>query len=185
MTRFGWLFAILLLLGAATIAYTAQAPADAPDSGEATVEPETKYLVPVKGVRASQLIDTWHDPRGDGVRVHEALDIAAPGGTPVLAAFSGIVTKMFTSKAGGLTVYVRDGDIQAYYAHLSGYADGLREGRHVSAGEEIAFVGDTGNAGAGNTHLHFAINKMGPDDRWWQGTPINPYPLLAGKTSRR
>jgi hypothetical protein len=72
--------------------------------------------------------------RGDGTRAHEALDIPAPGGTPVLAAFSGTVVKLFTSKAGGLTVYVRSGDIQAYYAHLSGYADGLREGQRVAAG---------------------------------------------------
>lgn len=142
-------------------------------------------VVPVEGVRASQLVDSWHDPRGGGARAHEALDIPAPGGTPVVAAFSGIVTKIFTSKAGGLTVYIRDGNVQAYYAHLSGYADGLREGKHVVAGERIAFVGDTGNAGEGNTHLHFAIHEMGPSDRWWQGTAINPYPLLAGKPSTR
>jgi murein DD-endopeptidase MepM/ murein hydrolase activator NlpD len=182
MNRFGWLFTVLLVLGVATIAYTAQTP---PDPAEPAAVSAEEYIIPVKGVRASQLVDSWHDPRGDGTRAHEALDIPAPGGTPVLAAFSGIVTKIFTSSAGGLTVYVRDGDIQAYYAHLSGYAEGLREGQHVTAGQTIAFVGDTGNAGAGNTHLHFALNRMREGERWWQGEAFNPYPLLAGKRSSR
>ena len=136
--------------------------------------------MPVRGVRPDQLVDNWHDPRGDGTRAHEALDIPAPGGTPVRSALTGTVVKLFTSTAGGLTAYVRHGDTQAYYAHLSGYAPGLHQGQHVTAGETIAFVGDTGNAGTGNTHLHFAIHRMRPEDGWWQGVPVNPYPLLGG-----
>ncbi|MEP6785414.1 MAG: M23 family metallopeptidase [Sphingomonadales bacterium] len=182
MNRFGWIFAALIVVGVAALAMTGE-PRSARDGGlPASVE---SYVIPVQGVQPEQLVDSWHDPRADGARTHEALDIPAPGGTPVLAAFSGTVVKLFTSKAGGLTLYIREGDMQAYYAHLSGYVDGLREGQHVSAGQRIAFVGDTGNAGAGNTHLHFAIHRMGAEDSWWQGTPVNPYPLLAGKPSTR
>lgn len=188
MNRFGWGFVGLsatvftLALCSRDDGMLVQQAAIVPVS---LTSKDGELIVPVEGVRRDQLVDSWHDPRGDGTRAHEALDIPAPGGTPVVAAFSGIVTKIFTSKPGGLTVYIRDGNVQAYYAHLSGYADGLREGKHVAAGERIAFVGDTGNAGAGNTHLHFAIHEMGQNDRWWQGTPVNPYPLLARKLARR
>lgn len=185
MTRFGW---GTLCLGSLVFTLALCSRESGAPGQQASMIPISrdyrKLVIPVEGVRASQLVDSWHDPRGGGTRAHEALDIPAPGGTPALAAFSGIVTKIFTSKPGGLTVYIRDGDIQAYYAHLSGYAEGLREGKHVAVGERIAFVGDTGNAGAGNTHLHFAIHEMGPNDRWWQGVPVNPYPLLAGKAPR-
>lgn len=190
MNRFGWGFLGLAIL-AFTLALCSRAggssgqQAGLAPTGLPPVREHSELVIPVQGVRASQLIDTWRDPREGGARVHEALDIPAPAGTPVVAAFAGTVTKIFTSKAGGLTVYIRDGDIQAYYAHLSGYAEGLREGQHIAAGQRIAFVGDTGNAGAGHTHLHFALNQMQEGERWWQGTPFNPYPLLAGKPSAR
>lgn len=183
MNRFGW--AVLVVIagtsGVMLIARDASSVGEA-DGPVAPVSDGTLALVvPVRDVRPDQLVDSWHDPRGDGTRAHEALDIPAPGGTPVQAAFAGTVVKLFTSTAGGLTAYVRSGNTQAYYAHLSGYAAGLREGQRVTAGETIAFVGDTGNAGAGNPHLHFAIHRMRPDDGWWQGVPVNPYPLLGGK----
>lgn len=184
MNRLGWGFMIAaiaaLILALCTGGETRKGPRyAAPAAGDAASLDGVRLIIPVEGVRPDQLVDSWHDLRDDGTRAHEALDISAPGGTPVLAAFSGTVVKLFTSKAGGLTAYVRSGDVQAYYAHLSGYADGLREGQRVTAGETIAFVGDTGNAGVGNTHLHFAIHRMRPADGWWQGTAVNPFPLLA------
>jgi len=95
---------------------------------------------------------------------------------------SGTVEKLFNSERGGITAYVRtdDGEWTLYYAHLQGYAAGLAEGQHIKQGQVIGYVGDTGDAAPGNTHLHFAINRMAPGERWWQGTAINPYPLLAG-----
>ena len=81
-----------------------------------------------------------------------------------------------------MTLYQRaaGGRWMLYYAHLRGYAPGIAEGREVRAGETLAYVGDTGNAGVGNYHLHFAVAAMAPGERWWQGTPVDPYPLLAG-----
>ncbi|MFL0585782.1 M23 family metallopeptidase [Sphingomonas olei] len=139
------------------------------------------------GVSADQIADSWGDSRGDGTRVHQAIDIPAPGGTPVLAAAPGQVEKLFESAAGGTTLYVRSPGREwiYYYAHLAGYARGIREGSPVQRGTLLGFVGDTGNAGAGNTHLHFAVNRMAPGERWHQGTPVNPYPLLAGPALRR
>ncbi|CAM3046213.1 hypothetical protein SPAN111604_01095 [Sphingomonas antarctica] len=142
-------------------------------------------VMPVQGVKSDQLTDTWHQSREGGARVHEAIDIMAPGGTPVLAALPGTVEKLFQSDRGGTTIYIRTDDSKwtAYYAHLRGYAPGLAEGQRITAGQLIGYVGDTGDAGPGNFHLHFALNRMAPGERWWQGTAINPYPILAGKPS--
>jgi murein DD-endopeptidase MepM/ murein hydrolase activator NlpD len=149
--------------------------------------PDGALVIPVKDVAADQLIDTWAQSRDNGARVHQAIDIPAPMGTPVMAAMAGRVEKLFVSKLGGLTVYVRSTDDKwlTYYAHLLGYAAGLREGQGVAEGQVIAFVGDTGNAGPGNTHLHFAVHRMAPGELWYQGTPIDPYPLLARKPAAR
>lgn len=136
-------------------------------------------LVPVRGVTPAQLADTFDDARGTG-RIHEALDIMAPAGTPVLAAADGPVAKLFDSKAGGLTIYQFDpaGTHAYYYAHLQGYAPGLAEGQPLRRGQVIGYVGSTGNADPAAPHLHFAIFRLGPEKNWWQGTPVNPYPLL-------
>ncbi len=139
--------------------------------------------IPVTGVKADQLTDTYDQARGQGRR-HDAIDIMAAEGTPVIAAADGKVEKLFFSHGGGgITVYVRSPDQKwvYYYAHLQRYAPGLHEGQDVKRGQVIALVGHTGDASAAGPHLHFAINTMGPGERWWQGTPINPYPLLAGK----
>lgn len=138
--------------------------------------------VPVEGLARSQIRDTWGQARANG-RTHQASDIMAPGGTPVVAAAPGTVEKLFFSNGGGgITLYVRSPDKAwtYYYAHLQDYAPGLHEGQSLSAGQLIGFVGDTGNAGTGNFHLHFAMSRMKPGERWWQGEPVNPYPLLAG-----
>ena len=136
-------------------------------------------IIPVAGVRADQLLDTFADSRSEG-RVHDAIDIPAPAGTPVLAAADGQVLKLFQSERGGTTIYQlsKDQKLVFYYAHLQRYADGLAQGALVRQGDVIAYVGDTGNAGAGNYHLHFSIAVVSDPKRYWEGTNINPYPLL-------
>ncbi len=145
-------------------------------------------IVPVAGVRRDQLYDSWGDPRGGGARAHVGLDIMAANGTPVLAAADGRIEKLYFSHGGGgITIYQRSSDPRwmFYYAHLAAYAPGLREGQRVSAGDHIGYVGDTGNAGASNDHLHFGIAHLNRGERWWQGTPVNPHPVLAGQAAAR
>jgi peptidoglycan LD-endopeptidase LytH len=152
----------------------------APNTGFANSYVGTIQLViPVAGVRPEQLIDTFSDARSEG-RVHDAIDIPAPAGTPVIAAADGQIVKLFQSERGGTTIYQASVDRKLifYYAHLQRYADGLVEGNFVKQGETIAYVGDTGNAGAGNFHLHFSIAAVADAKRYWEGTNINPYPLL-------
>lgn len=138
-----------------------------------------KLIIPVQGVRVDQLQDTFMDARTEG-RVHDAIDIPAPSGTPVLATADGEIAKLFQSERGGTTVYQYSADkkLVYYYAHLQRYADGLAPGKSVRQGEVIAYVGDTGNAGPGNYHLHFSISVIPNPTRYWEGTNINPYPLL-------
>ena len=138
-----------------------------------------KLIIPVQGVRPDQLQDTFMDARSEG-RVHDAIDIPAPAGTPVLAAADGEVAKLFQSDRGGTTIYQYSADKKLiyYYAHLQRYADGLAPVKLAHQGEVIAYVGDTGNAGAGNYHLHFSISVIPNPARYWEGTNINPYPLL-------
>ena len=138
-----------------------------------------KLAVPVKGVKPEQLLDTFKDTRSEG-RVHDAIDIPAPAGTPVIAVAEGEIIKLFQSELGGITIYQasKDKKLIFYYAHLQGYADGLVVGKTVWQGETIAYVGDTGNAGAGNYHLHFSIMVVNDPKRYWEGTSMNPYPLL-------
>src|SRR3954451_9880830 len=143
--------------------------------------------IPVAGVKPEQLVDTYSAARAGG-RVHDALDIMAPRGTPVIAAAPGTVEKLFFSHGGGgITAYVRspDGQWQFYYAHLDAYAPGLHEGQAVKQGDPIGQVGSTGDASPNAPHLHFAVNRMASGERWWQGTPVNPYPLLAGRKPER
>ncbi|MFN2498413.1 MAG: M23 family metallopeptidase [Pyrinomonadaceae bacterium] len=138
-----------------------------------------ELIVPVQGVRAEQLQDTFMDARTEG-RVHDAIDIPAPAGTPVLAVADGDIARLSQSERGGTTVYQYSADKKLiyYYAHLQRYADGLAPGKFVRQGEVIAYVGDTGNAGIGNYHLHFSISVIPNPARYWEGTNINPYPLL-------
>lgn len=135
-------------------------------------------VVPVAGVAPTALSDDYELARGS--RVHEAIDIMAPAGTPVVAVDDGRIAKLFTSKAGGLTIYHFDaqGQLAYYYAHLQAYAPGLREGATVRRGEVIGSVGSTGNADPKAPHLHFAVFRLGPQRNWWQGDAVNPYPAL-------
>ena len=139
--------------------------------------------IPVAGVKATQLSDTFTQARAGGSRAHDAIDIMAPRGTPVVAAAPGRIEKIFNSPGGGgLTVYVRSPDNRwiYYYAHLDRYAPGLAEGQMIKRGTPIGTVGSTGNANPAGPHLHFAIHRMGAGEKWYQGSAINPYPLLAG-----
>lgn len=166
---------------------TAQPTASAQPSasGQPSPPPATTtsstLLIPVAGVRPEQLRDTFTEARSEG-RVHDAIDIPAPLGTPVVAVADGRVIKLFQSQRGGTTIYQLDPDNKTvyYYAHLERYADGLTEGHFARRGEVIAYVGDTGNAGTGNYHLHFSILIVSDPKRYWDGTNINPYPLLRG-----
>jgi len=144
------------------------------------VPPAGSLLLPVSGLKADQLTDTFNQTR-DGSRRHEALDIMAARGTPVLAATDGTVAKLFTSVPGGLTVYEFDPSqtYAYYYAHLDRYAAGLAQGQALHRGDVIGYVGSTGNAREDAPHLHFAIFLLGPEKQWWKGTPVNPYPLLT------
>ena len=165
-------------------------PANAPPVSVAegvTVGP-AGLAIPVVGVKPTDLLDTYSQTRAGGARVHDAIDIMAPLGRPVVAAAPGRVEKIFFSQGGGgNTVYVRspDGLWSYYYAHLNGYAPGLREGQQLRRGAPVGFVGLSGNANAAGPHLHFAINRMSQGEKWWQGSPINPYPLLAGRGASR
>jgi murein DD-endopeptidase MepM/ murein hydrolase activator NlpD len=134
--------------------------------------------MPVAGVDARKLRSNFAQTRGN--HVHEALDIMAPRGTEVRAVAEGNVVKLFTSKPGGLTVYQFDnsGTWCYYYAHLDGYAPGLKEGMRLRKGDVLGYVGSTGDASPTAPHLHFAVFQLGPEKHWWQGTAVDPLPLL-------
>lgn len=147
----------------------------------ATAEPG-ELVVPVFGVDRSELTDTFTQSRANGARAHDAIDIMAPRGTPVIAAAAGRIEKLFLSHDGGNTIYVRspDGRLIYYYAHLDAYAPGLAEGRSIAAGQRLGTVGSTGNADPNGPHLHFAIAEADPAGPWYQQAPaLNPYPWLV------
>jgi murein DD-endopeptidase MepM/ murein hydrolase activator NlpD len=148
----------------------------------ADLVPDAPLTIPVDGVQANQLVDTYEQARSEG-RTHEAIDILAPRGTPVRAVADGRVAKLFTSRLGGLTVYQFDRRerLAYYYAHLDAYAPELAEGQVLRRGQVLGFVGASGNASADAPHLHFAVFVLGPERHWWEGAPLNPYPLLAAR----
>jgi len=151
---------------------------------ESVVVGPSGLAIPVAGVGAGQLVDTFTQARAGGARLHDAIDIMAAEGTAVLAAAPGTVEKLhFSQGGGGISAYVRSDDQRwnYYYAHLRAYAPGISEGRKVPRGALLGYVGHTGNASPDGPHLHFAINRMQSGEKWHQGTAINPYPLLAGQ----
>ena len=192
-----WAGLVLLPLFAAcaprTPVDTAPAPRDLPRAErpagrrpDVAPAPGATLAIPVRGIRPDQLRDSYSAPRSGG-RVHNAIDIMAPRGTPVLAAADGTILKLRTGGNGGITIYQLDPDGRTlyYYAHLERYAAGLREGLPVWRGQVIAYEGDTGNAGRGNYHLHFSVSRLDDPRRWWEGRNTNPYPLLAGNAARQ
>jgi peptidoglycan LD-endopeptidase LytH len=154
-------------------------PNEAPSMRDA--DAPRAMIVPVAGVGRGAMRDMFNDARGG--RRHEAIDIMAPTGTPVIATDDGVVKKLFNSKPGGLTVYQFDPDQRFcyYYAHLDRYAPGLKEGQFLKRGEILGYVGTTGNSPKNAPHLHFALIRLDQEKRWWKGTYVNPYPLLAGQ----
>jgi murein DD-endopeptidase MepM/ murein hydrolase activator NlpD len=162
-----------------TLAATPQpkGEADRP-AARPTVRP--KMVMPLDGLEADSIQDTFNQSRGNGERRHEATDILAPRGTPVHAMVDGVIQKLFLSKPGGNTIYEfdNDGEYCYYYAHLDRYAVGLAAGQRVHAGDLIGYVGTTGNADPNTPHLHLAMFRLGLEKHWWQGTPVDPYPTL-------
>jgi len=177
--------ALLVLLGS-TLAVLAVAGATVPRVPKGATASEDPLdgltarhlLIPVKGFPRKALRDTFDEKRG--VRPHEALDIMAPKGTPVVATDDGRVAKLFHSALGGITIYQFDPTehFTYYYAHLDHYASGLVEGAQVKRGEVIGYVGTTGNAPRNAPHLHFTVFRLGPDKRWWTGEAVNSYAFL-------
>ncbi|NYZ63518.1 M23 family metallopeptidase [Luteimonas deserti] len=171
--------------------------ADSPSAAVATLRPPgdpgapragappsaaSPLLMPVQGIDVATVADTFQDERDGGGRVHEAIDIMAPAGTPVLAVADGTIEKLFTSDRGGLTIYQFEptGTFSYYYAHLQAYAPGLAEGMQVRRGQQLGTVGSSGNADPAAPHLHFAVFRLTPEREWWTGEPVNPWPLLQG-----
>ncbi|MFA5962968.1 MAG: M23 family metallopeptidase [Sphingomonas sp.] len=160
-------------------------PSVAPDMESLAQGPD--LALPIAGIARAALVDSWGDPRDNGLRAHHGIDIMAPRMTPVRAAATGTIEKLFESAAGGTTLYLRttQRDWTLYYAHLAGYAPGLHEGQAVQVGDVIGYVGDTGDAGPGNYHLHFGLTRTTPDQHWYQGEDVDPFPYLARRRPLR
>ena len=155
------------------------APVSPTEAGAVVALRARDLKIPVEGVERKDLRNTFSEARG--IRTHEALDIIAPRGREVRAVEDGRIQKLFTSKAGGLTIYEFDPTetFAYYYAHLDRYSDRLQEGQTVRRGDVIGYVGSTGNASPDAPHLHFAIFLLGPERQWWKGDPINPYLVFS------
>jgi murein DD-endopeptidase MepM/ murein hydrolase activator NlpD len=150
-------------------------------SGTSGLLPSSHLRLPLDGVDVESLKGGFAEKRGG--RAHEAVDMLAPRNTPVHAVENGTIAKLFTSKAGGLTIYQFDPGQRRcyYYAHLERYAEGLRDGQTVSQGDVIGYVGTSGNAPPNTPHLHFAVFELNADKHWWQGTAIDPYFVFKEK----
>lgn len=162
---------------------TPNTPAQPDDASDLSRLRARMLTLPVSGVKATQLGDTYAQARAAGAP-HEALDIMAARGTPVLAVEDGRVAKLFLSKPGGITLYQFDpgGEYAYYYAHLDAYAEGIAEGASLRKGQVIGYVGSSGNASPGAPHLHFAVFKLEAQKQWWRGAPINPFLLWREAT---
>ena len=164
--------------------------ARAPRAASSRAATDAEYLrarelmVPVEGIAPSHVPNTFSAPRGN--RRHNALDILAPRGTPVLAADDGRIHSMRRNAAGGIIIYLVDADERMvhYYAHLDGYRKGLAEGDRVRKGDVLGYVGTTGNAPESTPHLHFQVMRLEDLRRYWEGTPVNPHGLFA-ETGRK
>lgn len=195
MTRLGWVILGVIVLAVAAFASMttfgggARSPIVPPVKvvRSPIAERAGILVVPVEGYPRRNIRDNWGDPRGGGTRRHHGTDIMAPAGARVVAVAAGTIEKLFQSRLGGTTLYLRsrDGKWVYYYAHLAGYAPGVVEGMRVEPGQLLAYVGDTGDAGAGNYHLHFGMQRMLPAQHWYQGEDIDPYPMLAADGRER
>ena len=143
-----------------------------------------EMIPPINGLTLANLRNTFNEIHNG--HPHEAIDIMAAKGTPVHAVAAGTIRRLFLSKPGGNTIYqFDDAEVYCYYyAHLDGYANGLREGMHVTRGDVIGYVGTTGNAAPDAPHLHMAVFLLGPEKHWWQGTAVDPYAELVAAVNR-
>ena len=141
-----------------------------------------RILLPVAGADPAKLEDSFKEPR-DGDRVHRAIDILAPRGTPILSADDGKILRMTTSTLGGISMYTVDPSSRLvyYYAHMERYHDGMSPGRSIVKGDTLGFVGTTGNAPKDIPHLHFQIMRWPADGKYWNGDPIDPFEVLGGR----
>jgi len=142
-----------------------------------------QIALPVAGADMSKVDDSFSEPR-DGGRVHRAIDILAPRGTPILSADDGKVLRMTTSSLGGISMYTVDpeGRLVYYYAHMDRYNDAMSPGRAIAKGDTLGYVGTTGNAPKDTPHLHFQVMRWPADGKYWNGDPIDPYEALGGVT---
>ena len=151
---------------------------------EGVVVGPSGLAIPVAGVQPAQLVDTFTQARAGGARVHDAIDIMAPEGTAVVAAAPGTVEKLyFSNGGGGISAYVRsdDGRWNYYYAHLRDYAPGSARGRKCRAAHCSAMSATPATPRPTARTSISRSTAMQPGEKWHQGTPINPYPLLAGR----
>lgn len=170
--------------GEDTLAQALPASPSAP-RGNGDTQPSSALIIPVAGVVAAQLTDSFLDQRGaEGQRVHEGIDIMAEPGTAVIAASGGTIEKIRDEGAGGKSIYVRSPDRRTilYYAHLASFDSALAEGAAVRRGQRLGTVGSSGNADPSTPHLHFEILRTTADAEWWEPTTaVNPYPVLSGR----
>lgn len=182
ITRILIVAAVMPALAPKTVLAQSKASGPRADSVKTTPLRELRgrrLVFPVHGLSIERVNDSFQDRRGAN-RIHNALDILAPRGTPVLSADSGRILKLYRNAMGGLMVYAsdREGRFIYSYAHLERYRKGLREGASVARGDTLGFVGTTGNAPPNIPHLHFAILRSNNIRRWSRGTPVNPFEVF-------
>jgi murein DD-endopeptidase MepM/ murein hydrolase activator NlpD len=174
------LYVALLVLVAASGACAGggRSATPSPRQSDAEYLRALRLMVPVAGTRPERLENTFDMRRGNGgERVHQAIDILAPKGTPVLAAVDGEILRVTNNTLGGKTIYATDPARRFvfYYAHLDRYAERTKVGARVRQGTVIGYVGTTGNAPDHLPHLHFQVMRMSSGRQWWEGPPVNPW----------
>lgn len=141
--------------------------------------PDPHILMPLPGLRVSDVTDTWGSARGGG-RTHEGQDLFAPAGTPILSGTPGYIYRIGPSILGGNTVVVvGGGGWRYYYAHLSSYNEMLLEGQYVGTDTVLGYVGNTGNARSTPPHLHLSIYTSEPGRCDWNA--LDPLPRLVNR----
>ncbi len=123
------------------------------------------------GVAVSDLTPNFGDPRDGGARTHEGEDIMAPKDDYIVSPTDAVVTSMGTGSSAGNYVYTANpGNETFVYMHLDKFAEGLAVGTVLKKGDLIGYVGNTGDAAGGPTHLHFEIRHG--------KTATDPFPRL-------
>ncbi len=172
LATLAWL--LVLLIGARWAWNLPAVQASIESARLARMPAPTSLPVPVEGVAARRIADTWGAARSGG-RSHEGVDIFAPRGTPVTSSTRGVVSQVADRGLGGKQVWViGPGGERHYYAHLDAFAPGLARFDRVEAGALLGFVGDTGNARGTSPHLHYGIYAI--------DGAYNPWPLLQAQT---